>query len=135
MSTTVIDFRRGDVVLVAFPFIRSREVQTKSRPAVVIQADRYNRRRGAVILAAITSKQAKRDLPSKVAVLRDSEAGRRAGLRTDSVVDCQTIVTIPKEEIVQRVGTFAPTVLAEIDRAPEDSLGLSRGGGPKPPVP
>src|SRR5262245_34642273 len=122
MSTTMIEVRRGDVVLVAFPFIRSREVQRKRRPAVVIQSDRYNRRRAALILAAITSRLANRALPCKVTVERDSEAGRRAGLRTDSVVDCQTIVTIPREEIVQRIGTFPPTVLAQIDRALEDSL-------------
>jgi mRNA-degrading endonuclease toxin of MazEF toxin-antitoxin module len=123
-----IEIRRGDVVLVAFPFIRTREVQRKRRPAVVIQADRYNRRRAVVILAAITSKMSNRELPCKVTVERKSEAGSRAGLRTDSVVDCQTIVTIPRDEIVQRIGTFGPAVLAQIDRALEDSLGLFRDG-------
>ena len=121
----MIDIRRGDVVLVAFPFIRSREIQTKRRPAVVVQGDRYNRRRAAVILAAITSTQASRELPCKVPVTRDSREGRRAGLRTDSIVDCQTLVTIPREEILRRIGKFPPTVLERIDRALQDALGLA----------
>lgn len=126
MSTTKIDLHRGDVVLVAFPFLESREIKRKLRPAVVIQSDRYNRRRAAVILAAITSTQAHRDLPCKVAVARDSPGGRAAGLRTDSVVDCQTIVTVPRDEVVRRLGTFPPAVVARIGRALQDALGWGR---------
>jgi mRNA-degrading endonuclease toxin of MazEF toxin-antitoxin module len=91
----------------------------------VVQADRYNQRRGAVILAAITSKPAQRDLPCKVPVRRDSREGRGAGLRTDSVVDCQTLVTIPREEVVHRIGKFPLTILERIDRGLQDALGLA----------
>jgi len=120
----MIDVRRGDVVLVAFPFVSAREIQRKRRPAVVVQSDRYNHRRGAVILAAITSTHAKSDLPCKVRVRRESREGRSAGLRTDSIVDCQTIVTIPREEILRRIGRFPLAVLERIDRALQDALGL-----------
>ena len=118
----MIDLRRGDVVLVAFPFVRSREVERKRRPAVVVQADRYNQRRAAVILAAITTTPRRRDLPCKVPIRRDSREGRAAGLRTDSVVDCQTIVTIPREEVVRRIGRFPSAVLQKIDQALRDAL-------------
>jgi len=118
------DLRRGDVVLVAFPFVRARELQRKLRPAVVVQADRYNRRRAAVVLAAITSTRAHRDLPCKVAVAQKTAEGRAGGLRTDSVIDCQTLVTLPVDEIVRRIGTFPPATIAQIDRALADALGL-----------
>jgi len=52
MSTTRIELHRGDVVLIAFPFIVEGQVARKRRPAVVVQADRYNRRREAIVIAA-----------------------------------------------------------------------------------
>ena len=74
---TKIEMHRGDVVLIAFPFIVEGSVQRKRRPALVVQADRYNRRREAVIIAAITSSKAHRELPCKVFVARNSAAGRK----------------------------------------------------------
>lgn len=119
-----IDVRRGDVVLVAFPFVQEGTLAEKRRPAVVIQSNRYNRRRSALILAAITSSRKQRDLPCKVTIARDSPDGRGTGLRTDSVVDCQTLITLPRAEIVAKLGSFKPDVLSRIDRAIEDALGL-----------
>lgn len=119
------EVRRGDVVVIAFPFITEGRVERKHRPALVIQADRYNRRRAAVILAAITSTRTHEGLPSKVLVPKESEAGRRAGLRTDSVIDCQTIVTVPRDELVARLGKLPPEAMGRVDRALEDALGLA----------
>lgn len=47
-------FRRGDIVLVPFEFT-DRPVR-KSRPAIVISANRYHRDREDVIVAAVTSR-------------------------------------------------------------------------------
>lgn len=121
----MIDLRRGDVVLVAFPFLAQSHVQRKRRPAVVVQADRYNRRRAAVIIAAITTTLAHEELPCKVPIAKDSPEGREAGLRLDSVVDCQTLVTVPREEIVRRLGRFSPELVRRIDHALEDAIGLT----------
>ena len=125
------DVRRGDVVLIAFPFVAAGVAQRKLRPAVIVQADKYNVRRAAVVLAAITSSQTHAALACKVPVAKDSPDGRAAGLRTDSIVDCQTVVTVPRDEIVRRIGAFPPGVLAQIDRALMDALGLpARAGNP-----
>ncbi len=121
----MIELKRGDVVLVAFPFIAQGTTRRKRRPAVVVQADRYNRRRGAVIIAAITSTRAHEGLPSKVAVRKDSPAGRITNLRLDSVVDCQTIATVPKEEIVRRLGAFPEETMKKVDLALQDALDLT----------
>jgi mRNA-degrading endonuclease toxin of MazEF toxin-antitoxin module len=120
----MLDLRRGDVVLVSFPFVEAGEARRKLRPALVIQADRYNRRRNAVILAAITSARAHRHLPCKVAVARESAEGRAGGLRTDSVADCQTLVTIPREEILRRIGRFPASLMARVDAGIRDAVGL-----------
>ena len=120
----MIDVSRGDVVLVAFPFIAGHEMQRKRRPALVVQADRYNRRRDAVIIAAVTSTLGHRELPSKVVVGKNTLEGRRAGLRLDGVIDCQTLATISREEIVTRLGQCSPKVMRRIDLALADALGL-----------
>lgn len=122
----MIDLRRGDVVLIAFPFIAERHVQRKQRPALVVQADRYNRRRAAVIIAAVTTARAHALLPCKVPVAKDSPEGRAAGLKLDSVVDCQTLATVPRDEVVRRLGGFPPETMRRIDHALEDALGLTR---------
>lgn len=119
--------RRGDVVLVTFPFVAGEELRRKRRPAVVVQANRYNRRRNAVIIAAITSSRRARTLASKVTVASDSPEGRQAGLRTDSIVDCQTLATVPRELILQRLGEFPSAIMELIDGALQDSLGLFHG--------
>jgi mRNA-degrading endonuclease toxin of MazEF toxin-antitoxin module len=122
--THPLDLQRGDVVLVAFPFVREGQVERKRRPAVVVQADRYNRRRDAIIIAAITSTQAHKALPCKVLVRKESPDGRRAGLKLDSVVDCQTLATIPRSEIAARLGRFSTAAMALIDAGLRDAVGL-----------
>jgi mRNA interferase MazF len=125
MCTTVTDPRRGDVVLIAFPFITQGQTERKRRPALVVQSDRYNRHRAAVVVAAITGATPKHMLPCKVPVTQHSPQGRQAGLRLDSVIDCQTIATVPREEIVARLGTLPPELMRRVDEALKDALGLA----------
>ena len=124
MSTMTLEISRGDVVLIAFPFVADGQFQRKLRPAVVVQADRYNRRRSAVIIAAITGMRTHARLPSKLAVEQASPEGRSAGLKLDSVVDCQTLATLPKDEIVRRLGKFPDDFMRRADQALADALGL-----------
>ncbi len=121
---TMIDVHRGDVVLIAFPFVAEREVHQKRRPALVVQADRYNRRRAAVIIAALTGARSHAHLPCKIPVAKDSPEGRAGGLRVDSVVDCQTLATVPRDEIVRCLGRFPADLMRRIGHALEDALGL-----------
>lgn len=117
-------------MLVAFPFVAEGEVQQKRRPALVVQADRYNRRRSAVILAAITTSRAHARLPCKLLVEKTSPEGERAGLKLDSVIDCQTLVTVPKDEVVRRLGHFPADFMRRADEALADALGLRAPRGP-----
>ncbi len=119
---TKIELKRGDVVLIAFPFVAGGDVQRKRRPAVVVQSDRYNRQRDAVIIAAITSSAAWKDLPCKVLVTKKSAAGGKAGFRLDSVIDCQTLATVPREEIVAVLGRLPSDAMRRIDLALANAL-------------
>lgn len=77
-----------------------------------------------MIIAAITSTRAHEQLLCKVPVAKDSPEGRQAGLKLDSVVDCQPLATVPRDEIVRCLGRFPPTLMRRIDHALEDALGL-----------
>ena len=77
-----------------------------------------------MIIAAVTSTRAHRELPAKVVVAKDSPEGQGAGLRLDSVIDCQTLVTIPRDAIVTRLGRFASDTMGQVDRALASALGL-----------
>jgi mRNA-degrading endonuclease toxin of MazEF toxin-antitoxin module len=132
MSTTPIELHRGDVVLIAFPFVAGGRLERKRRPALVVQADRYNRRRDAIVIAAITSTQGHRQLPSKVLVPLRTAAGRSAGLRLDSVIDCQTLATVPRSEILTRLGAFPADTMREVARALGDALDLPIRSEPRP---
>lgn len=90
----------------------------------MVQSDRYNRRRDAVVIAAITSSKAHRELPCKVVVLRNSAAGRMGGLKLDSVIDCQTLATVPRDEIVDRIGSLPHETMQKVGRALADALQL-----------
>ncbi|MFO0868266.1 MAG: type II toxin-antitoxin system PemK/MazF family toxin [Pirellulales bacterium] len=54
MNAATIQYRRGDVVIVRFPFADG--VGSKSRPALVVQCDRNNSRLDQTILVQITSR-------------------------------------------------------------------------------
>ena len=119
---TKIELKRGDVVLIAFPFVAGGAVQRKRRPAVVVQSNRYNRQRDAVIIAAVTSSTAWKNLPCKVLVTKKSVAGAKAGFRLDSVIDCQTLATVPRDEIVSVMGRLPSDTMRRIDLALTDAL-------------
>lgn len=90
----------------------------------MVQSDRYNRRRAAVIIAAITSTRTHERLPCKVFVGQHTLEGREAGLKPDSVVDCQTLATVPRDEFVRHLGRFPPELMLKINEALEDALDL-----------
>ena len=71
-------YRRGDVVLVPFPFVDARA--TKVRPTLVLSDPAYETETGNVIVAQITSQSAR--FPGDC-TLRD---WREAGLQHPSIV-------------------------------------------------
>ncbi len=89
-----------------------------------MRIDLHRGGRAAVIVAALTSTRAHEHLPCKLPVAKDSPEGREAGLRLDSIVDCQTLATVPREEIVRRLGRFPPETMRRVDQALQDALGL-----------
>lgn len=118
-----IEFQRGDVVRIAFPFIQDF-TKSKERPAVVIQNDVGNAYGDNLILAAITSSVPEQEYPVHYQVYAGSSIAKEAGLDQDCVVKAETIITVPKSSVIEKLGRFSPEALAEIDRCLRVSLEL-----------
>jgi len=111
-------FRRGDVVLVSFPFITDFS-QSKSRPALVIQNNVGNRFSSNLIVAAISGQVPTKDYPTNHFL----HAGT-AGLDRDSVVLGSVILTIPKSGVLKRLGHLDETDMRAVDVCLRVSLAL-----------
>jgi mRNA interferase MazF len=120
---TVPEVRRGDVVLVPFPYATDFR-KSKTRPALVIQNDIGNRFGSTVIVALISSSVPEKQYPMHYRIIHPSPAARAAGLKTTSVVKMETIVTLPRRAILRRLGSLPKDAVGEADQALAFSLDL-----------
>lgn len=128
MSSKPIIFRKGDVVLVSFPYTTDDgQTQTKRRPAVIISNDYNNARLDDVLLVPLTSNtsRATRE-PTQVVINMNTPEGQSAGLRLDSVIDCTVIATIPKTLLVSKIGVFPQEVMERVDQCLMIALAIGR---------
>jgi mRNA interferase MazF len=115
--------RRGDVVLVRFPF--SSGVGGKRRPALVVQADANNQRLTNVIIAAITTTTHRSGQPTQWLLTASSPAGQQAGLLHDSVVTCENLATVEQTLVTRRLGSLPEADMRAINDCLKASLGLA----------
>ncbi len=110
-STT--SYKRGDVVLVLFPF--TDLTGTKQRPALVISPDVFNSIRDDVLIAAITSQ-----VPANLAVdefLIPPAELSVGGLPKSSIVRLLKLISLHQRLIVKRIGRLPePTVTKVLEQ-------------------
>lgn len=114
-----LSYKRGDVVLVLFPYSDLRTATP--RPALVVQADDLQTGLPQVIVAMITSRMFRANHPSRVTVLRSTPEGQQSGLLTDSVVMTDNLATIADAAIDRVIGRLPMT---DTDRALRHTLSL-----------
>ena len=134
MSSKPPVYRKGDVVLVAFPYTTDDgTTQTKRRPAVIISNDYNNARLDDVLLVPLTSNvsRATRE-PTQVVVEMNTPEGKAGGIRLDSVIDCTVIATIPKTLLVSKIGAFPNEVMERVDMCLMIALSIGRPILPEP---
>lgn len=102
-------FRRGEVVLVPFPF--SDLATTKVRPAVVVSSALYHSTEPDLLLAAITSNLASASGPCDY-LLAD---WRTAGLRFPSALK-PVLFTLAPSRVIHSIGALAIADLAQVER-------------------
>ncbi|MBI2218811.1 MAG: type II toxin-antitoxin system PemK/MazF family toxin [Candidatus Rokubacteria bacterium] len=96
----------------------------KTRPALVVQNDVGNRFGSTVIAALISSSVPDKRSPMQYPIPHPSAVAQAAGLKKPSVVKMETIVTLPKRAVLQRLGALPREALREVDQALAYSLGL-----------
>ena len=101
-------FRRGDVVLVAFPF--TDLTTTKLRPALVVSSDVFNQKNPDIIVVAITSRVPQR-IPEAHNLLTPQDQ-KQAGLPKPSLVKLGKIVTLDQRLIRKKLGRIPDPTLA-----------------------
>jgi len=119
----VWEIRRGDVVLVPFPYVSDFKI-AKTRPALVIQNDTGNRFGSTVIVALISSSIPDKTYPMHYPIPYPSPLAKVAGLQKPSVVKMETLVTLPKRAILKRLGNLAREAMTKADEALAFSLDL-----------
>src|SRR5438477_7138747 len=103
--------QHGDVVLVPFPF--ADLTGRKRRPAVIVSADPQGIE---LIVAFITSVLTNRSpRGAEVELLQMDPEFRSSGLKVDSLIRLDKLVTLSSNVISRRLGTTGPVTQTKID--------------------
>lgn len=113
----MIDYKRGDVVLVEFPF--SDQTATKKRPAVIVSCDRYNKQSSDVMIIAVTSK-IETGIEIGTCLLQNWQD---SGLLKPSMIK-SAISTIEKKLIIKKLGVLSREDIEYLDTALKELLEL-----------
>ena len=113
---------RGDVVLVDYPF--SDRTGSKVRPALVVQTDTLNHRMTDTILVAI-SRSTHRASATQLFIDLKTPEGAQSGLRQDSMVQCENILTFDQRLIIASIGSLVSPLMQRIDACLKTALHLT----------
>ena len=119
-----MNYKRGDIVILPFPFVTTGGTQQKARPALVISDHSIQRRFDDLILAGITSQRIENVMETEFLMDEQSIFFEQTGLIKSSVVRCEYLMTIPKNLVSRKLGELPPNILKLIDKKIIKSLGL-----------
>lgn len=107
--------KRGAVVVVA-----AKGAYTgKPRPALVVQADVFNATHASVTVCPLTT-----DLVDATLFRIGVAAGTRSGLKTQSQIMVDKIVSVPRDAIAAEIGAVDALTLEQVDDALRRWLGV-----------
>ncbi|MBM2812751.1 MAG: type toxin-antitoxin system PemK/MazF family toxin [Chloroflexi bacterium] len=121
--TEARSYSRGDVLLVSAPLI-SDPATSKVRPTLVVQNNIGNRFSSNLVLVAISSQLPRREYPTNVILKLGSQMAEGSGLHRDSVVQSETVITVPKTFVRQWIGRLGVEAMKEVDDSLRVSLNL-----------
>ena len=112
--------RRGDVVLVPFPF--TDLTAEKLRPAVITSVDPQE---ADVIIAFISSGVSLKELSETDYLLHQNNPDfARTGLKKTSTFRMRKLLTIERSKVVRRLGRVSPAIQKELDIRLRRAVGL-----------
>ncbi len=107
----MIKTRRGDVVLVLFPDSNLRTA--KRRPALVLQRDDLGTGLRQTIVTMISSNPERAGHASRVGIPLASPAGKASGVRLDSWLMTDNLVTVWESEVDSVLGRLPDMAAVE----------------------
>lgn len=117
-----MNVRRGDVVLIDYPFTGG--TGAKVRPVLVVQNDRDNARLVNTIVVQITSVTRRAPEPTQVLVEISTAQGQQSGLRQDSVINCVNLLTLDRSKILRPLGRLPVALLQQVGQCLKAALDL-----------
>lgn len=112
--------KRGDIVLVPFPF--TDLAAEKLRPAVIVSPDPQE---SDIVIAFISSIVPSGELPMADFLLAPNYPDfPQTGLKKASVFKMKKLLTIEKTKIIRRLGKVSPAIQKELDRRLKEALSL-----------
>ncbi|MFQ6056850.1 MAG: type II toxin-antitoxin system PemK/MazF family toxin [Methanosarcinales archaeon] len=105
------NYKKGDIVLTDFPY--TDRSTSKVRPAVVIgKSSRFF----DYIICAISSVIPSNINRSVIMLTQETSCFSATGLRTNSVILVDKIITIREEDIITKIGELDADTLLELDK-------------------
>lgn len=114
--------RRGDVIVVKFPF--TDVGRTKARPAVVVQNDRDNHKVRKTVVAMITGNLSRQGDPSHFLIDPGTPEGAGAGLSGPSMASCNNLHTVEQSHIIRTLGHLSDVLKQYLNDCLKAALGL-----------
>ncbi len=113
--------KRGDVVLVPFPF--QDKPGEKLRPAVVVQSDAENARLVNSVVVMITGNLQDAGQPTTVLIDPFTPAGAGSGLTGSSLIKCHNIATV-RQNRMKVIGRLSTALMRQVNDALRIALEL-----------
>lgn len=104
--------KRGDVVIVEFPYVDGR--RGKNRPALIVQNDRDNVRLTNTVVAMISGNIRHRGEVTQLFVDPAALEGASSGLHGPSVVKCCNLYTITQADVQRVIGRLSPVMMGKV---------------------
>lgn len=105
--------RRGDIVLVTFPF--SQGSGSKLRPALVVQNDAANARMTNTIVVAVTRNVGRVSQKTQLLIDPDTPSGKTSGLIAPSAITCENLFTVGQNLIQRVIGRVSKDVMLQVN--------------------
>jgi mRNA interferase MazF len=117
-----MNVRRGDVVLVQYPFASG--AGSARRPALIVQNDRDNERLHNTIVAQITTNLSRASDSRHLFIDLSTAEGQQSGLLHDSVVSCTNLATVHEDRMGRVIGHLSESAIRRLDDCLKAALGL-----------
>ena len=122
--------KRGDVVIVDFPFVGGGA--GKTRPAVVVQCDRLNQKIENTIVAMITGNiSLVGKEPTQFLIDPSTPDGASSGLKFPSVVRCQNLSTVAQSDIRSIIRHLSDALKQKLNDCLRRRWSCHKFGGPR----